>query len=89
MKIFNFLFLLTGFTGLIYEVSWHKFLSTYTGSDFRGSSIVLGLMLGAMGIGYYYFGKKAKNLQSKEIFKLTAYIAVSYTHLTLPTICSV
>ena len=73
-KIFNILFLLTGATSLIYETSWQKLLTSMLGSDFKGTSILLGIMLGMMGLGYYFFGQVAQKLSLKEILKLTAKI---------------
>ena len=50
MKIFVALLLtvLTGFTGLVYEVSWQKYLSTLLGSHSEATAAVLAIFLGGL-----------------------------------------
>ncbi len=59
--IFTFL---TGAAGLIYEVSWQKYLSRILGSDTIATSIILATFLGGLSVGYYLCGMltiKVKN----------------------------
>jgi spermidine synthase len=63
LPIYFFAFL-TGAAGLIYEVSWQKYLSRILGSDTIATSIILATFLGGLSAGYYLCGKltvKVKN----------------------------
>jgi spermidine synthase len=46
----------TGFSGLVYEVSWQKYLATLLGSHSEATAAVLGLYLGGLAAGYAIFG---------------------------------
>ena len=47
----------TGFTGLVYEVTWQKYLATLLGSHSEATAAVLGLFLGGLALGYALFGR--------------------------------
>lgn len=47
----------TGAAGLIYEVTWQKYLSRLLGSDSMATAIILGTFLGGLSFGYYLCGK--------------------------------
>ena len=47
---------LTGFSGLIYEVTWQKYLATLLGSHSEATAAVLGIFLGGLSVGYALFG---------------------------------
>jgi len=47
---------LTGFSGLVYEVAWQKYLATLLGSHSEATAAVLALFLGGLSIGYSLFG---------------------------------
>ncbi len=51
-----FLTVLTGFSGLVYEITWQKYLATLLGSNSEASAAVLGLFLGGLSVGYSLFG---------------------------------
>jgi len=50
----------TGFSGLVYEVSWQKYLATLLGSHSEATAAVLGLYLGGLAAGYAIFGFVAR-----------------------------
>ncbi|MEN8160458.1 MAG: fused MFS/spermidine synthase, partial [Myxococcota bacterium] len=52
--------LLTGFSGLVYEITWHKYLATLLGSHSEATAAVLGLYLGGLAAGYALFGVVAR-----------------------------
>jgi len=54
--IYLFIFL-TGTAGLIYEVTWQKYLSRLLGSDSVATAIILATFLGGLSVGYYFCGK--------------------------------
>ena len=58
-RVALFLTLLTGFTGLVYEVTWQKYLAALLGSDSEATATVLGIFLGGLAVGYALFGRIA------------------------------
>ena len=65
--MFIFLYCLvfaSGATGLIYQVTWQKYLSRLLGADSIATAIILGTFLGGLSLGYLICGKlsiKIKN----------------------------
>jgi len=53
---------LTGFTGLVYEVTWQKCLATLLGSHSEATAAVLGIFLGGLSVGYSLFGRATHGL---------------------------
>ena len=53
---------LTGFSGLVYEVTWQKYLATLLGSHSEATAAVLALFLGGLSIGYSIFGRVSRRL---------------------------
>lgn len=49
--------LCTGATALVYEVTWHAYLSNLLGSQARSAALILATFLGGLAIGYSVFGK--------------------------------
>lgn len=47
----------TGAAGLIYQVTWQKYLSRLLGSDCIATAIILATFLGGLSIGYYVCGR--------------------------------
>lgn len=46
----------TGFTGLVYEVTWQRYLATLLGSHSEATAAILGIFLGGLSLGYALFG---------------------------------
>jgi len=53
--------LFTGFTGLVYQVTWQKYLATLLGSHSEATAAVLGIFLGGLSVGYWLFGLVTKH----------------------------
>jgi spermidine synthase len=53
---------LTGFSGLVYEVGWQKYLATLLGSHSEATATVLGIFLGGLSLGYQLFGRVTRQL---------------------------
>jgi predicted membrane-bound spermidine synthase len=51
---------LTGFTGLVYEVAWQRYLATLLGSHGEATAAVLGIFLGGLAVGYALFGRATR-----------------------------
>lgn len=60
-----FLTVLTGFSGLVYEVAWQKYLATLLGSHSEATSAVLGIFLGGLSVGYWLFGAVTNRVVSR------------------------
>ena len=54
--------LLTGFSGLVYEVAWQKYLATLLGSHAEATAAVLGIFLGGLSVGYALFGRLTRRV---------------------------
>jgi spermidine synthase len=48
---------LTGFSGLVYQVVWQRYLTRLLGSDGPATATVLGVFLGGLSLGYLVCGK--------------------------------
>lgn len=48
---------LTGFSGLVYQVTWQRCLATLLGSHSEATAAVLGIFLGGLSVGYALFGR--------------------------------
>ena len=57
--------LLTGFSGLVYEVTWQSYLATLLGSHSEATAAVLGLFLGGLSLGYSLFGARTRRLVAR------------------------
>src|SRR5258705_8688424 len=53
---------LTGFSGLVYEVGWQKYLATLLGSHSEATATVLAIFLGGLSLGYQLFGRVTRRL---------------------------
>jgi len=51
-----FLTVMTGFSGLSYEVAWQKYLAALLGSHSEATAAVLAIFLGGLAVGYSLFG---------------------------------
>ncbi|MEZ5196948.1 MAG: fused MFS/spermidine synthase [Bacteroidales bacterium] len=67
--IFTIIFL-TGFTFLVYEVSWNRMLSLVLGATVSASTIVLATFMAGFSLGAYFFGRAIN--QSHKPKKLLA-----------------
>jgi len=56
------LFFCSGTTALIYEVIWSKFLSQMLGSTIYAQTVVLAVFMGGLGLGNWWFGRRADGL---------------------------
>src|SRR5262245_50509828 len=56
----------TGFSGLVYEVTWQKYLATLLGSHSEATAAVIGLFLGGLAIGYARFGALTRGLLDRS-----------------------
>ncbi|MFA7227500.1 MAG: fused MFS/spermidine synthase [Melioribacteraceae bacterium] len=58
------LFVVSGITGLIYQIVWFKFISLFLGNTTYAQMTVLATFLGGLAIGNHLFGKKSDSLKN-------------------------
>jgi predicted membrane-bound spermidine synthase len=54
--------ILTGFSGLVYEVTWQKGLAILLGSHSEATAAVLAIFLGGLSLGYSLFGRVSSRI---------------------------
>ena len=50
---------LTGFSGLVYQVVWQRALAVLLGSQSEATAAILAIFLGGLALGYAVFGRVA------------------------------
>ncbi len=71
-----FLTLLTGASGLVYQVAWQKLLASLLGSHSEATAAVLALFLGGLSAGYMLFGAVSTRVVARGGSPLLVYGAV-------------
>lgn len=71
-----FVLFFTGASGLIYEVTWFKYLANLIGSEARASALILSVFLGGLAIGYALFGRFSANRSVSALMKLTGWLEI-------------
>ena len=57
---------LTGLTGLIYQVVWQKYLTFIVGSETRSISLVVAVFLAGLAAGYRFWGRRSERATSRR-----------------------
>lgn len=68
LKLYFILIFFSGFSFLIFEVSWFRLLSLAIGSTTSASSLVLSAFLSGMGLGAFVIGKKIISFKLELLF---------------------
>lgn len=58
----------SGFTGLVYEVVWHKYLTYFMGSHGKATAIILAVFFFSLSLGYRFFGRVSHRLLKNKLF---------------------
>ncbi|MBW2715146.1 MAG: hypothetical protein JRD03_03675, partial [Deltaproteobacteria bacterium] len=56
---------LTGLSGLVYQVAWQKVLASLLGSHGEATAAVLALFLGGLSLGYALFGRVSRRVVAR------------------------
>ena len=56
---------LTGVSGLVYQVAWQKVLASLLGSHGEATAAVLALFLGGLSLGYALFGRVSRRVVAR------------------------
>jgi len=59
-----FIVFATGAAGLIFEVTWQRYLSRLVGCDSMATAIILAIFLGGLSLGYYLCGKLSTRVRN-------------------------
>src|SRR5206468_6876169 len=57
---------LTGSSGLVYEVTWQKYLATLLGSQSEATAAILAIFLRGLSLGYSLFGRVTQVLTAPD-----------------------
>ncbi len=55
----------TGYAGLVYEVTWHRYLANLLGSQAQATAVILAVFLGGLAAGYGLFGRWSRKKHPK------------------------
>jgi spermidine synthase len=77
--------LLTGFSGLVYEVTWQRYLAILLGSHAEARASVLAIFLGGLAVGYEIFGRVTRrrvaparvSSRPPQLLRLYAWVEIS------------
>lgn len=58
---------ISGLTGLVYEVTWQKYLGIFMGSHSVATAIILSVFFLFLSIGYWFFGKYTHKLNDNKL----------------------
>lgn len=82
------LFIASGATGLVYEVTWFRNLSLIFGASFEATSIVLAAFMAGMSLGGFSFGRWAEHFEHPlRVYGLLE-LGVGLFALVLPSLLS-
>lgn len=82
-------FLISGMTGLIFQVTWFKYLSLFLGNTTFAQTIVLATFLGGLAIGNYLIGRWADTIKSQLMYYGLIELLIGVYCVLFPTISSV
>ena len=80
------LFVASGATGLVYEVTWFRNLSLIFGASFESSSIVLAAFMGGMSLGGFVFGRLARRFDRPLRVYALLELGIGALALVLPSL---
>ncbi len=63
----QFLFLISGFSALVYQVAWQRALFTVLGSDIDSTSIIIAVFMLGLGLGAIFGGQISQKFSTKNI----------------------
>jgi spermidine synthase len=83
------LFFISGFTGLVYEVTWTRMLTTVFGSTTFAITSVLSAFMGGLAIGSLFIGRYVERKKSPILVYAFLEIGIGITALSIPTILTI
>ncbi|MBI3327060.1 MAG: fused MFS/spermidine synthase [Nitrospinae bacterium] len=84
----SLLFLLSGVTGLVYEVLWAKYLALYLGNTAQAHTIVLATFMGGLALGNALLGPWADRVSNRLRFYGWLELGIGFWGLTSPLLLS-
>jgi predicted membrane-bound spermidine synthase len=62
----------TGFSGLVYEVTWQSYIANLIGSHARSAAIIVAVFLGGLSLGYAVFGRISQKYAASSLMAIYA-----------------
>ena len=67
--------IISGFSSLVYQVVWQRYLAILVGSEARSLSLIVAIFLFGLASGYYFFGKfTERNWLRQKLLKAYGYV---------------
>lgn len=82
-------FLVSGMTGLIFQITWFKYLSLFLGNTTYAQTIVLATFLGGLALGNFIIGRLSDKIFSQLLFYGLIELVIGIYCIFFPTINSV
>lgn len=82
--IIALLFIVSGATGLVYQIVWFKYLSLFLGNTTQAQSVVLATFMGGLAIGATVWGRKADRSSHPLILYALLEIGIALYCLVYP-----
>ncbi len=77
-SFFLSLTILTGMTGLCFQVIWQRYLIILLGSDAKATSIVVSFFLLGLALGYRFFGQRTEKIDDRyKLLKLYGFLEMA------------
>ncbi|MBD3241613.1 MAG: hypothetical protein GF331_13570, partial [Chitinivibrionales bacterium] len=83
-----FLFLISGATGLVYEVAWGKYLGLFFGSTAAAHTVVLATFMGGLALGNRLFGIVADRMERRLVLYGLLELGIAAWCLAFPVLVS-
>ena len=87
-SVIAFLFVISGGTGLIYQIAWFKYLSLFLGNSTYAQSVVLATFMGGLAIGAALWGRRADRTANPLRLYAILEIGIAAYCLLYPTLLS-
>ncbi len=83
------LFFVSGLTGLVYEVTWTRILTTVFGSTTYAVTSVLSAFMGGLAVGSFFIGRYIERRRNPIVVYAVLEIGIGITALLIPTVFKV
>ena len=61
-----FVIFVTGVCSLVYQVVWQRYLSILVGNEAKSSTLIVGVFLAGLALGYYIWGKLTLSIPERR-----------------------
>src|SRR5215468_10457871 len=86
LALVHLLFLVSGATALVYQVTWLRNLSLVFGASFEATSIVLAAFMAGLSAGGFAFGRRAERVERALVLYGLLELGVAAFALAVPAL---